>query len=636
MFWGEGTEGTAGRTNKEEAGGCHEGKRESVGHIGERTVGCVPAAWYAHRRNGSDDCASRENHVNWSTDGLDDMNDERFDRWLDRGAWATRFGRLALHVAMDTGLLEKTRPRGLFELARAFLRGDTNPSTIFRYQAACQPNKVALVGKGQRWSYGLLDEQLDRIATGLTHLGVRPGDRVVVLSSNRPEMVMIPPAVARMGAASIAVSWRSTPEELAYVLGHSRPSAVFFQHDLYSVVETALSLAASDESTLSRDRLIALGGVAPGYQSFDGWAASFPAKRVEGPGGAVIAYTSGTTGTPKAAVRTFSTSALEAGLGWISGAPFATDDVHLVVLPLYHSTAFAFVNLMHLVGATVVLLDRFAPEEFLRTVSERGVTHTAMVPTLLHRLVEVPSERRNQWDLSSLRTVVTAGAPLTGALARRFMNAFGHVLWNYYGSTETGLNTVAGPEDLLFSPGTIGHPLPGNELRILDEYGRPVKRGEVGELFVRAGLTILGYHGDVEATKRAQRDGFFSVGDLARQDDRGCYHIVGRKKDMIISGGVNVFPAEVEHVLSNHPAVAEAAVVGTPDEEWGERVVAFIVPRKGVHVDERELEQLCRHKLSGPKRPRQYRFVEQLPRNATGKVLKRQLRLELRSSASTP
>ncbi len=228
--------------------------------------------------------------------------------------------------------------------------------------------------------------------------------------------------------------------------------------------------------------------------------------------------------------------------------------------------------------------------------------------------------------------IFTVGAPLPGPLGTQVMDHFGDVLFNCYGATETGLVTMAKPDDLRAVPGCIGKVLPGNEVRLLDDRGVEVAPGEVGELYVRNKMLVAGYHNDSDATRSSMREGFFSVGDLARRDRDGRYFIEGRKRDMIISGGVNVYPAEVEAVLEAHPDLAEVAVIGVEDPEWGERVRAFVVKKPGTAVDEGALKVWCRERLAGPKVPRDFVFMDALPRNPTGKVLKR----ELRAGASVP
>jgi fatty-acyl-CoA synthase len=341
---------------------------------------------------------------------------------------------------------------------------------------------------------------------------------------------------------------------------------------------------------------------------------------------AVVVYTSGTTGKPKGAVRKFPKDTMVAAMQFINETSMRVDDIHLVTAPLYHSTAFGFLALSHVLGATVVLMDEFKPEAFLELVDRYEVTTTATVPTMLQRLLDLPEQTRHRYDTRSLRLVFSGGAPLPGPLAIDFMDAFGDVLYNFYGATETGLVTLATPEDLRVAPGTIGKRLPGNAIRLVDDRQRDVASGSVGELYVKNNLLVAGYHNDDAATQASLLDGYFSVGDLARCDGEGRYFLEGRKRDMVISGGVNVYPAEVESVLEQHPDVGEVAVVGVPDREWGERVRAFVVPRTGSRLDEGALKAFARSRLAGPKVPRDFVVIDALPRNATGKVLKRELR----------
>jgi fatty-acyl-CoA synthase len=271
-------------------------------------------------------------------------------------------------------------------------------------------------------------------------------------------------------------------------------------------------------------------------------------------------------------------------------------------------------------------MDHFDAEEFLRLVDRHGVTTTAVVPTMLQRILDLPAAVRAKYDTRSLRAVFSGGAPLPAPVAIDFMDAYGDILYNFYGATETGLVTLAKPQDLRAAPGTIGKAVPGNDIRLLGEDRRDVSEGKVGELYVKNKLLVAGYHKDEGATNDSMLDGFFSVGDLARRDRDGNFFIEGRKRDMVISGGVNVYPAEVEAVLEQHPAIAEVAVVGVPDREWGERVRAFIVKRPGSSVEEGDLKNFAKERLAGPKVPRDFVFLESLPRNPTGKVLKRELR----------
>ena len=337
-------------------------------------------------------------------------------------------------------------------------------------------------------------------------------------------------------------------------------------------------------------------------------------------------YTSGTTGKPKGAVRKMAAGALPAAFAFLEQTPMGLDEVHLTVCPVYHATATGFSNFTFLLGGTVVVLGDFRPDAFLDAVERYRVTSTALVPTMIHRLLELGPEGLRGRPMPSLRALFSGGAPLPGALAIEAMDALGDRLYNFYGATETGIVTVATPADLRAAPGTIGRAIPGNEIRLVDEQGRDVPEGAVGELYARNAMMVDGYHADADATKSSMLDGRFSVGDLGRRDRDGRLHVEGRKRDMIISGGVNVYPAEVEAALEAHPAVAEVAVVGVPDREWGERVRAFVVKRPGHEVSADDLKAHCRARLSGPKIPRDFVFVEALPRNPTGKILKRELR----------
>lgn len=541
---------------------------------------------------------------------------------------AATLASLLARVAWKTGLRAHLTRRGVQELIAGILHNRANPSLLYRFQASVQPHKLAIVAGNQRITFAELDTTIDRLGWGLRARGFQRGDRALLMLQNRPEFIALQPAMSRLGAAGVSVSWRSTPAELEYLLNHSGARAFFFDTTVADVVRRTLPNCPQ----LSRDRVFSVGGEVDGFPSYDALLReASPLPHDPGDEAAVIIYTSGTTGKPKGAVRKFPRDVVTGTLSMILASPLRVDDVHLAVMPFYHSTAFAFTSLSHLVGGTVVLLDAFTPEGFLKAIEEHRITQTAVVPTLLHRVLQLGKRRIWGHNMMSLRAIMTAGAPLSAGMASSVEDVFGEVLYNFYGATETGLNTVATPEDLRASPGTIGRLIENNEIRLLDEQGNEVRRGEVGELFIRGPMMVAGYDQDEGATKSAQRNGMFSVGDLGWLDERGCYHLAGRKSDMIISGGVNVYPAEVEAVIESHPSVAEAAVVGVPDEEWGERVLAFVVAKTpGDAGIVQAVTDRCRERLAGPKRPREVVVLEALPRNPTGKVLKTELR-EVRS-----
>ncbi len=528
-------------------------------------------------------------------------------------------------IGVGSGIGARLRPRGVFELLRARWGGSLGLPSLFRIHAANQPEAVAIIHEGRSWSYRELDARVERLASRLRHEhGLGRGDAAVLMMHNRPEFLEAQAAMARLGGAAVSAGARSSADELDHLITHSGAKAIFVEAELLPMVqagrhrwpnlrgENVVCVAGTEHNTTSYEQLVR-----------EGWTARLPdGSAAEA---SVVVYTSGTTGRPKGAVRRFPPGAQRNFLQAVAELKLRADDRHLVVCPLYHTTAFGFVGFTFLLGGTVVLESQFTPQRVLAAIEMHRITTSAMVPTMLYRLVGMPREERTRFDTRTLRAVFSAGAPLSGTLAQEFIGAFGPVLFNVYGSTETGINTVATPAELLRAPGTIGHAVRGNELAILDERGEDVGEGATGELFVRNAM-LVDYHRDEAATRASMRDGFFSVGDLAHRDAHGLFFIDGRKRDMLISGGVNVYPAEIEEVLARHPAVAEAAVVGVPDPEWGERVRAFVALREGMSASAEDLTSFCREHLSGPKVPREFRVLPELPRNPTGKVLKRDLR----------
>lgn len=529
---------------------------------------------------------------------------------------------MVARVAARTGLLGELRLPGLVELLRTAARGVTGPSAIFRVHGAAHPDRPAFQFDGRTLSYGEVDERIDRLATGLRQRGLGSGDTAVSVVRNRPEAVELSAAMSRLGGSTVAVSWRSTATELAYVAQHSGAKAIFFEADLWPVIEAAHRQLKS----VSASALFPVGGEIPGQTSIETLLQSKPDRHFDPREGAVIIYTSGTTGRPKGAVRRFGIGQIKGFFAFICETPMRVDDRHLSVCPMYHSTGLGFVGMTLMLGGTVVIQREFDPEQFLATVERERITTTAIVPTMLYRLMALPDDVLHRYDLRSLRAVFCGGAQLPGPLALQALDRLGPVLYNFYGATETGLVTLATPHDLRAAPGTIGHPLPGTEILLLDEQGQPVRQGEVGELYARNAMLVEGYYADEASTRASMHDGFFSVGDLARQDETGRYFIVGRKRDMVISGGVNIYPAEIETVIESHPAVAQAAVIGLPDPEWGEKLRAFVVPKHGQSITGETLRNFCRERLAGPKVPREWVFVDALPSNPTGKILKRELK----------
>ncbi len=531
---------------------------------------------------------------------------------------ARTVGRVSYEKALYKGLT----PKGAWLLARESAKGRQTPSLVFRFHAANDPHRIALTYHDRNYSFFEMNDVMDRIAVALARRGLGPRSAVLIALKNRPELIQLEGGVGRAGASAVAVSWRSTVAELEYLANHSGAKMVIFDAE---IAETARALR--ERLPHLGDAFFAVRGAPEGFSTFEELISDAAGEAPDlSDEGAVVTYTSGTTGKPKGAVRRFPKDAITGAFSFLGETPLAPGDVHLAACPLYHATAFGFVAFSYIMGARVVLLDEFRPETFLDAVERYEVTTTALVPTMLYRLVELGEERLRQRKTSSIRAIFSGGAPLSAPLARAVLRSFGDTLYNFYGATETGVVTLAGPSDLRLSPGTIGRVIPGFSVRLLKEDGSLAKPGEVGELYARSPMLVEGYHADGGATEASMRDGYFSVGDLARIDARGCYHLEGRKRDMIITGGVNVYPAEVEAFLDLHPAVLESAVVGVPDAEWGERVRAFVVLRKGAQTAPEELVLYCRKGLASAKVPREVVLLDAMPRNPTGKVLKRELR----------
>jgi fatty-acyl-CoA synthase len=532
-------------------------------------------------------------------------------------------------VLRSTQIVRPIRPSGLAQFVRGARQTTRGPHLAVMFHAAAHPNKEALVEYDEhgvrRMSWGEFDAAINRLAHALAARGAGAGARVALMLPNGLEYLIAQQALARLGGTAVQIGYRLKAAEIAYILGNSEPRATLVHGDYLQVMRDARREAGGKGGPM-----IAVHGDGADVNDWDRALAAaspeLPPRAKSSDGGGVIVYTSGTTGKPKGANRSFRKTGFESVADMILQVGMRADDRHLVVCPLYHSAAPAFVAILMSLGATIVLQNHFDPEQALSIVEKERITCSLMVPTMIVRITSLPTEVRKRYDTSSLRWLMSAAAPLTTEAARRFMDEFGPILWNFYGATETGLVTLAGPHDHVSRPGTIGRRLRGNEIRLLDEAGSQVPVGQVGELYARNVTLIAGYHNNEEATRSSQRDGFFSVGDMGRIDADGYYYLESRKHDMVISGGVNIYPREIEDHLHAHPAILDAAVIGVPDPEWGETLRAFIVVRHGHTITEAEVVDYCRSGLADFKRPRKVTFLLELPRNPTGKVLKRELR----------
>ena len=495
---------------------------------------------------------------------------------------------------------------------------------IVTLHATASPDKPALICGDEILTYRGYDVRSNRAARALAEIGVGPGARVAVMAHNSVAGFEVSTALRKCQAVGVPVNFRLRSEELAYIVDDSGARVVCAGPEFVEHVEAARALAQGEPAYAT------IGGApAPaGWVGLDELSARQtpdpPPTASDELGGAMI-YTSGTTGHPKGAFRAPGVGA-DAVMQLIQAFGLRNDDVHLEAGPGYHSAVGFFNGLTILCGGTVVIMPRFDPEQALALIERHRVTTTFMAPTLLHRIMDLPADVRARYDVSSMRGLILGAAPCPFSLKERASAYFGEVLYEFYGATETGVNLLLRPEDQLRRPGSAGRLLEGNEILLLDDDGHAVPDGQPGEVWVRNNW-LATYYNRPDATSRAMRDGFFSVGDVAYRDADGYYYICDRKIDMIISGGVNIYPAEVEACLHAHPAVRDVAVVGVPDDDWGEAVKAVVSLHPHADASDGELIEWCRGRIADYKRPRSVDFVEgELPRDQAGKLLKRTIR----------
>ncbi len=486
--------------------------------------------------------------------------------------------------------------------------------------ASLTPDKLAVIDPdGADVTFAELEVRANRLAHGLRNLGLTPGDRIVWCGPNSIEVIVVLHAARKAGLVAVPLAYRFAAEEMRYVIADSGAPVVLVD------AEQADRVAAVRADLPDVRHVVVLRG-APfdGALAWDEVAGSAdPLPPVEG-GGQMI-YTSGTTGKPKGALRTRVDPAITAAL--VSTLRLQPGrEVHLTTGPLYHSGPLAWATLNHTLGDTIVLMRAFDAGRWLDLVREHRVTNTFTAPTPLKRIVALPPEVLARADLSSMRSLVANAAPVPYALKQEIVEKLGDgFLFEVYGSTELGVDAVLPPEEQLARPGSCGRALPGVELRVVGPDGALQPAGEPGELQVRSTVTFSGYHGH-----EALGEGWKSVGDVAHLDADGYLYIRDRSSDLVITGGMNVYPAEVEAVLHAHPDVLDAAVFGLPSAEWGQTVHAVVVPRDGHEIDIRALEAHVGESLARFKHPRSWQVRDGLPRTDSGKLLKRVLREEHR------
>ena len=506
-------------------------------------------------------------------------------------------------------------PRFLASLAPATKRFGSTAATGFHAAAARNPRGTALFDEAGSMTFQELDRSTNAIARALARAGVKPGDGVGLFARNHRGFVQAQAALDKLGANTLLLNTGFAAPQLKEVCEREGTQVLLYDEEFRSIVEGGaaehtrfVTWAEGDVPETTLDELAA---------SEDNSPLDAPPQQ-----GRTTILTSGTTGTPKGAQRTIKRQGVDTFVGLFGRMPLRTGTRNLIVAPTFHSWGGFHLLIGAQLGCTICLRRRFDPEETLAAIQELRPQVLAVVPVMMQRILDLAPEVIARYDTSSLELVCASGSALPGELALQWMDTFGDNIYNFYGSTEVAQASIAMPDELRSAPGTAGRVPRGVTVRILDDKGRDVPLGTTGRIFVANENQFEGYTG---GANKEIIDGLMSSGDVGHFDENGLLFVDGRDDDMIISGGENVFPREVEDLLSDHSDVLEATVLGVPDDEFGQRLKGFVVLKPGAEADEAALKDYVKSNLARYKVPREIVFLDTLPRNATGKVLKRVL-----------
>jgi acyl-CoA synthetase (AMP-forming)/AMP-acid ligase II len=519
-------------------------------------------------------------------------------------------------VLADAGVVRPIRPDRLWHFLRTLQRWKRSPAAGSISLAMRYPDEPMIVDELGTLSFSEVNVRTNAIAHSLSDAGIVEGDRVGIMCRNHRGFVEATIAVSKLGADALYLNTAFAGPQLTEVAQREKPRALIYDEEFEGLLEEAGKrrkrfVAWHDSEGCSDptlDDLIRTGDPSD----------VVPPERE----GRIVILTSGTTGTPKGASRG-NPQSLEPAVSLLSRIPLKTRQISHIAAPLFHSWGFAHFTLGFILGTTYVLRRKFEPEPCLATVARYRCDALVVVPVMMQRILELPKETRAKYDLSSLKVVAASGSALPGDLATEWMDEVGDTLYNLYGSTEVAWASIATPEDMRAAPGTAGKPPRGTIVKLYDEAGEEVPEGSAGRIFVTNEMLFEGYTG---GGSKDLIGAFMSTGDVGRFDAEGRLFVEGRDDEMIVSGGENVFPKEVEDTLARHEAVSEAAALGVDDADFGQRLRAFVVVEPGRDVSEDDLKAHVKQNLARYKVPREIWFVGELPRNATGKVLKRELR----------
>jgi len=522
-----------------------------------------------------------------------------------------------LHESGIAGLIISPRPDTTLRAATTFRRWGPSPATGITLAARKYPHESALIDERGSLTFDEVHCRSNALAHAFEAMGIGCGDGIGIMCRNHRGFVEATLAAAKLGASALYLNTMFAGPQLVEVMEREGPKALVYDEEFAGLLDGLdESIArvvgwcdseAPPDGASTIDSLIAANDDSP-FQP--------PPEKPR-----FIVLTSGTTGKPKGAQRS-SPDGLLAMAALIDKIPYRTRETMMIAAPLFHSWGFFHFISSLPTASTIVLRRRFDEEETLRAVQEHRAQVLAVVPVMLQRILRLPEETLDRYDLSSLRITALSGSALPGELAIEWMDRFGDTIYNLYGSTEIAYATVATPADLRAAPGTAGRPPRGTVVRLYDENGREVPRGQVGRIFVGNEMAFEGYTG---GGGKEVIDGLLSSGDVGHLDEAGRLFIDGRDDEMIVSGGENVFPREVEDLLADHAGVVEVAVIGVDDEEFGQRLKAFVVLAADAELSEDALKAHVKASLAAYKVPREIEFLDELPRNATGKILKREL-----------
>jgi acyl-CoA synthetase (AMP-forming)/AMP-acid ligase II len=517
-------------------------------------------------------------------------------------------------VLREAGIVGLVRPDKAAKVATTFLRWGASPATGVATAAHKYPHETMLIDERGSLSFERVHRRSNALAHAFAAMGIGPGDGIGIMCRNHRGFIEATLAAAKLGASALYLNTMFAGPQLVEVTRREAPKALVYDEEFAGLLDGV------DETVA---RIVAWTDGAPEQPTLDSLIAANADSDHKPPPDKprFVILTSGTTGTPKGAQRS-SPDGLLAMAALIDKIPYRARDTMMIAAPLFHSWGFFHFVMSLPTASTMILRRRFDEEETLRAVQDNRADVLAVVPVMLQRILRLPEQTLAAYDLSSLRITSASGSALPGELATEWMDRFGDTVYNLYGSTEVAYATVATPEDLRAAPGTAGRPPRGTIVRLYDESGCEVPNGEVGRIFVGNEMSFEGYTG---GGGKEVVDGLLSSGDVGHIDAGGRLFIDGRDDEMIVSGGENVFPREVEDLLAEHSAVVEVAVIGVEDEEFGQRLKAFVVATDEAEVSAEELKAHVKANLAAYKAPREFEFLDELPRNATGKILKREL-----------